>query len=502
MENDIADFNRVYEDALKPLKLPQKLRKDYRIVDCLKESDLKNIYLLQAQDGTLVVLKQYHAPYTALLQNEYRINEQLERCKRCSVPKNIDYWTDENHAFLLREYIAGESLLSLYEDGYFDSDRTVLQMSIELCKIIEALHSEKPPIIHRDIKPENFIWNSKEEKLYLVDCDSARFYKDGQERDTLFLGTPTHAAPEAYGYAQCDVRSDVFGIGKTMLYMCCGRTDDRAVKECVISKDLHRIIKKCTAFSPQERYSQVRLIHRDLRKLYEQKYPTTTVVFKAKYAAGMLAAVLVAFSFGIAVDRSVSRVETGADQPSDVVVSDAPSAEESDTSLISSGESLAESADRIVFDVSGYREEVDEILTCYYELDMDGMGAAYDRLFTKLYAAEDLKALEWTDISKMEEIPEKYYERPWIYRVCDPLACYDGILYTKIGHFSDYAGAIYGYMDFNLNDNTKYPDFDLYRYCNGDAAVREETYKESLIEVINCGLRGVIDQDGLEVLRI
>lgn len=78
----------------------------------------------------------------------------------------------------------------------------ILKMSMELCRIIEVLHEEKPPIIHRDVKPENFIWNKKEEKLYLIDCDSARYYKEGQERDTFFLGTPEHAAPEAYGYAQ------------------------------------------------------------------------------------------------------------------------------------------------------------------------------------------------------------------------------------------------------------------------------------------------------------
>ena len=202
--------------------------------------------------------------------------------KNCPVPEPEDYWTDENHAYFLRKYIDGSSLFSLYESGYFSTNERILKMSMELCRIIEVLHEEKPPIIHRDVKPENFIWNKKEEKLYLIDCDSARYYKEGQERDTFFLGTPEHAAPEAYGYAQCDVRSDVYGIGKTILYMCCGRTDDEAVKDGSVSRELQKIIKKCVAFAPEERYPKVRQIYRELQKLHEQNSQDVAGSWKVK----------------------------------------------------------------------------------------------------------------------------------------------------------------------------------------------------------------------------
>lgn len=302
IEKEIEEFNRSYEDSVKSIQLPKRLQKDYKIVDCLKESDIKHVYLLEAADGTLSVLKAYKAEYTSLLENEYHIMEQLKNKRNCPVPKTIDYWTDENYVFFLREYIDGNSLLSMYEGGYFESDKAVIQMSIELCSVIAKLHGENPPIIHRDIKPENFIWNKKDERLYLIDCDSARFYKEGQERDTLFLGTPTHAAPEAYGYAQCDVRSDVYGIGKTILYMCCGRTDDKAVVECDIPKCLLGIIKKSIAFSPEDRYSRVKYIYQDLKKLYDRKYEEKYSFHRIRYGAAMLAAVLLAFGLGIVFD--------------------------------------------------------------------------------------------------------------------------------------------------------------------------------------------------------
>lgn len=502
-ENDFEDFNRSFEESMQALKLPQTLQDQYEIADCLKESDKKIVYLLRAKDGDFYILKVYHVDYTALLENEYHIMMQMADKNDCPVPRPVEFGTNEECAFFLREYIEGDSLLAMYESGFFDSCMIIVKMSMEVCGIIEKLHGQKSPIIHRDIKPENFIWNQKEERLYLIDCDSARFYKDGQERDTLFWGTPTHAAPEAYGYAQCDVRSDVFGIGKTILYMCCGRTDDKAIEECNIPRKLHGIIKKCIAFSPNDRYSLVKYIYQDLKKLYERKYKGESP-HKMKYCAGMLAAVLLAFSLGIAFDRSVLIRNSSRSAQMETQGVDSESAtEQEEISLASedTDQSLAEAADRVSIDVSGYRAYVDRIVTCYYEMDIEGMGEAYDELFTQLYAAEDLQAFEWTDISKLDEIPENYPYKPYPYRVCDPLACYDNILYTKIGNYDYYAGLIYGYLDFYLNEDTANQDNSFYKYCNGDASAREANYKEAFVEVINCALRAVMDQDGLEFLN-
>ena len=108
-DNDLADFNRFYEDSIKSIGLPPRLSKEYRIVDCLKESDIKHILLLEAEDGTLWVLKTYKAEYAPLLENEYRILGQIRTKCNCPVPKARDYWCDEEYAYLLREFIAGGS---------------------------------------------------------------------------------------------------------------------------------------------------------------------------------------------------------------------------------------------------------------------------------------------------------------------------------------------------------------------------------------------------------
>ncbi len=82
---------------------------------------------------------------------------------------------------------------------------------VELCRLLDQLHRMEPPVIHRDIKPENILL-SPEGKPCLIDFDIARSYKAGQDSDTTFMGTRRTAAPEQYGYAQTDGRTDLYAL--------------------------------------------------------------------------------------------------------------------------------------------------------------------------------------------------------------------------------------------------------------------------------------------------
>lgn len=495
-DKDINGFTNFYDVNIKSFMLPQKLQNEYKIIDCLKKTDGKKIYLLQKSDTSLFVLKEYTLEYLSLAQNEYDILTKLNNVENLPIPKVTDYWHDENHAYILRTYIAGSSLRSMYEDDDLGPGESIIRLALELCAIIAKLHNENPPIIHRDIKPENFILGRNDNKLYLIDCDSARIFKEGQSHDTLFFGTPAHVAPEAYGYAQSNIQSDVYGLGKTLLYMCCGRSDDNAILECSISRDLKKIIKKCIAFSPESRYSNISSVERDLKRLYNHKYNKPSKAVRLKYVLTTLIAVLLSLAAGISIGKQTKSTDSAADDiPKTGLESNNP------TVSPSGKPSLEESANRIAIDVSGYKEQVDKIIISYYEIDLDGMGSAYNELFTKLYGAGDLKKLEWTDTSKLSEIPENYPYRPYPYRICDPLACHDNVLHSKTGDFEDYSGMIYGYIDYFLNEDTAWTEHPFYKYCTEDSSDNYECYKEALVEVINCALRGVMDQDRLEFIN-
>ena len=90
----------------------------------------------------------------------------------------------------------------------------VLQIGIQLCNVLDYLHTRQPPITFA-IKPTN-IMRASDGQIYLIDFGIARIFKQGKTNDTTALGSPGYAAPEQYGKAQSTPRSDIYALGVTM----------------------------------------------------------------------------------------------------------------------------------------------------------------------------------------------------------------------------------------------------------------------------------------------
>src|SRR5207245_3375579 len=88
----------------------------------------------------------------------------------------------------------------------------VIDIGIQLCTVLDYLHTREPSIIFRDLKPAN-IMRTANGHLYLIDFGIARHFKPGQSRDTMALGSPGYAAPEQYGRAQTTPRADLYSLG-------------------------------------------------------------------------------------------------------------------------------------------------------------------------------------------------------------------------------------------------------------------------------------------------
>ena len=53
-------------------------------------------------------------------------------------------------------------------------------------------------------------------QLYLIDFEIARYFKPGQAKDSVALGSPGYAAPEQYGKAQTTPRADIYSLGAVL----------------------------------------------------------------------------------------------------------------------------------------------------------------------------------------------------------------------------------------------------------------------------------------------
>jgi serine/threonine protein kinase len=138
-----------------------------------------------------------------------------------NLPHIYDHFTDPEHWYLVMDFIEGETLEEVLQKNHLPAAPSpftleeILDMGIQLCTVLDYLHTRQPPIIFRDLKPAN-IMHTPTGQLYLIDFGIARRFTPGQAKDTMPFGSPGYAAPEQYGKAQTTPRADVYSLGATL----------------------------------------------------------------------------------------------------------------------------------------------------------------------------------------------------------------------------------------------------------------------------------------------
>ncbi|HZU00726.1 MAG TPA: serine/threonine-protein kinase [Ktedonobacteraceae bacterium] len=139
------------------------------------------------------------------------------------LPRIYDHFTDREYWYLVIDFIEGETLEQYLEqapNGHLPQ-KEILDIGMQLCDVLDYLHTREPPIIFRDLKPAN-VMRTADGHLYLIDFGIARHFKPGQARDTMVLGSPGYAAPEQYGRAQTTPRADIYSLGVLLYQLLTG----------------------------------------------------------------------------------------------------------------------------------------------------------------------------------------------------------------------------------------------------------------------------------------
>lgn len=254
------------EEQLNGETLPERLKGRFEFLACIHVSETHASFLLRSKEnGEKYLLKRGNAGQKGSLSIEQRQQERIRRLDKQGrqgwSETEVSYWTEGEKEYLLRRYIEGQNLEEYLERNLVLGKCEVLDIAMQICDILIKLHHLNPPMIHRDIKPQNLILD-RHGTVYLIDFEASRNFDRKKQKDTKFYGTEATAAPEQYGYAQTDARTDIYAFGKVLCYLLTG--DYQVEGNEYLQGRLGALVKKCCAFDPGKRYQSMEEVKRRL----------------------------------------------------------------------------------------------------------------------------------------------------------------------------------------------------------------------------------------------
>ena len=250
-----SDFLRGFTPVPEGAALPERISSAYDAESCLRrrEDGGWTLRLRRRADGALYVLKADPAGNEDL-PGEFQILTRLSPLLSGAVPEPATCFQEDGTTYLLRAFLPGETLRQYRERVGVCPEETCVRLGQKLCALLETLHGQEPPVIHRDIKPENIIL-LPDGGVGLIDFGIARLYKADQDTDTRRMGTRSTAAPEQYGYAQTDQRTDLYALGMTLIWLATGTYEREALAQATdLSPYFRQTLEKAVSFAPEDRY--------------------------------------------------------------------------------------------------------------------------------------------------------------------------------------------------------------------------------------------------------
>ncbi len=157
-----------------------------------------------------------------------RFRREAKSAKKIAHPNIIEIFeegdTGDGTAYMVMEYLQGESLADIITRGPIDAKRAVALM-IQMARGIARAHDLG--VIHRDLKPENIFVCQRADATDLVkllDFGIALSKQDSRLTGTGELfGTPQYMAPERITSTDTGPASDLYALGVIFFEMLSGR---------------------------------------------------------------------------------------------------------------------------------------------------------------------------------------------------------------------------------------------------------------------------------------
>jgi eukaryotic-like serine/threonine-protein kinase len=273
----------------------------YRIDSKLGEGGMGEVYLAEdTKLGRKVALKVLADALASDAERRSRFEREARAIAALNHPNIVTIHSVEEHdgiVFLTMELVDGKPVSELIPRDGMTLDG-LLKIGVPLADAVGAAHQRG--ITHRDLKPAN-VMVTGEGRVKVLDFGLAKM-RDEAPLDGIgatmataqltgegrIMGTVAYMSPEQAEGKPVDQRSDIFSLGIVLFEMATGRKPfggdsnvstlsailkdtPRSVTELRqdLPREFARIVRRCLAKDPEERYQTAKDLRNDLRSLKE-----------------------------------------------------------------------------------------------------------------------------------------------------------------------------------------------------------------------------------------
>jgi serine/threonine-protein kinase len=272
-----------------PLNQGQVIYNRYRIARLLGQGGMGAVYRAWDLNLNVAVALKEMVPEPGIdpgrlsqLRNQFQREAQvLAGLAHPNLPRVTDFFQWEGNAYLVMDFVDGESLSNLIERQGTLPESSVVSWALQLLDALTVCHHRN--VVHRDIKPQNIIIRPDGQAI-LVDFGLVKLW-DPQNPQTQMIvrgmGTREYASPEHFslGGRHTAPSSDLYGLGATLYHAMTGSEPPSAMtrwadRSCFVPPrelgarvrpQVEAIILRSMALQPNERFSTAREMRASLQ---------------------------------------------------------------------------------------------------------------------------------------------------------------------------------------------------------------------------------------------
>lgn len=216
--------------------------------------DGKTVELHSEKDGPI---------FQAGLQQFLKEARVLAKFNHPNIVRVIDFFEENNTAYLVMEYYSGVTLVNYLEsNGFCLGEQEALDILLPILDGLQEVHTQG--FLHRDIKPQNIYVTSKGQPI-LLDFGAARQTVEALSQGFTLLVTPGYAPIEQYDrQGKQGPWTDVYGCAATLYYMLSGTVPPDAISrapndtfhpsaDISCSENIRNALEQGLALLPQDR---------------------------------------------------------------------------------------------------------------------------------------------------------------------------------------------------------------------------------------------------------